>query len=234
MSLIRTLEPAAGALPFGSTIYQRVHEHLRAEIIAGRIPPGARLKIQDLAQRYGLSHMPVREALQQLQGEGLVVLAPNRGATVRRMDAQFVRNLFGIREALEGYLTRQAATRLAPGDFDVLRSIHRDMKRARAAGDVAAVIRGNRGFHRTIEAAAGNDEALRLLSLHGELIAAIRSRFGYRPGRIATVLREHQALLDALAAGDADAAGAIHDAHIRGARDDLLDALTLAEGAPGG
>lgn len=237
MSLIRPQDDEnanAAALPFGSTVYQRVHEHLRAEIVAGRIPPGARLKIQDLAARYGLSHMPVREALQQLQGEGLVVLAPNRGATVRRMDAQFVRDVFGIREALEGYLTRQAASRLTPADLAALQEIQRGMKRAKAAGDTAAIIRGNRAFHRTIEAAAGNGEAMRLLALHAELIGALRARFGYRPGRLGTVLREHQALIDALASGDATAAGEIHDGHIRGARDDMLAALAAAESRPPG
>lgn len=222
-----------GALPFGSTVYQRVHEHLRAEIIAGRIPPGTRLKIQALATRYGLSHMPVREALQQLQGEGLVVMAPNRGATVRRMDARFVRNLFGIREALEGYLTRQAATLLSPHDIEALRRHQAALRAAHAAGDMHGVIRGNRAFHRAIEAATGNEEAIRLLDQHSDLIGALRARVGYRPGRVETVLREHEALLEALAAGDAEAAGAIHDRHMRGACEDVLRAMAEAE-APDG
>lgn len=234
MSLIRPPDDAEdAALPaFGSTVYQRVHEHLRAEIIAGRIPPGARLKIQELATRYGLSHMPVREALQQLQGEGLVVMAPNRGATVRRMDAAFVRNIFGIREALEGYLTRQAAAVLRGEDIVALRAIQARMRAAHRTRDMAGLIRLNRAFHRAIEGAAGNDEAIRLLDLHSNLIGALRLRVGYRPGRIQTVLREHDALIDALAAGDAAAAGAIHDGHIRAARDDILQAM--AEAGPGG
>jgi len=224
LSLIRR-PPEASGLPFGSTVYQRVHEHLRAEIVAGRLPPGARLKIQDLAARYGLSHMPVREALQQLQGEGLVVMAPNRGATVRRMDAHFVRNVFAIREALEGYLTRQAATLLGAADLAALRANMAAMRRAKAGADLGAVIRLNRDFHRTIEAATGNDEAMRLLDLHSAVIGALRARFGYRPGRLAHVLREHQELLDALVRRDGAVAQSIHDAHIRGARDDLLRAL---------
>ncbi|MGG5822535.1 GntR family transcriptional regulator [Falsiroseomonas sp. HW251] len=226
MSLIRP-DPDVGtsALPFGSTVYQRVHEHLRAEIIAGRLPPGMRLKIQDLATRYGLSHMPVREALQQLQGEGLVVMSPNRGATVRRMDAQFVRNLFGIREALEGYLTRQAAGALTPDDIAALRAIQAELRTAHRTRDMQSIVRLNRAFHRTIEAAAGNDEAIRLLDLHSNLIGALRTRVGYRPGRVETVLAEHDAMVEALAAGDAAAAGEIHDRHIRGARDDIIDAM---------
>ncbi|WP_144299617.1 GntR family transcriptional regulator [Elioraea rosea] len=228
MSIVRPSD--ADALPFGSTVYQRVHERLRADILAGRIAPGARLKIQDLANQYGLSHMPVREALQQLQGEGLVVLAPNRGATVRRMNAQFVRNIFAIREALEGYLTRQAAGLLDAAGIGALRRIQAEMRRA-PGRDPALIARLNRAFHRTVEVATGNDEAIRLLDLHSDLIAALRARFGYRRGRLQVVLREHDALIDALERGDAEAAGALHDQHIRGARDDMLQAMAEADAA---
>lgn len=231
MSLIRPddAEDARAALPFGSTVYQRVHDHLRAEILAGRIAPGARLKIQDLATRYGLSHMPVREALQHLQGEGLVVMAPNRGTTVRRMDAQFIRNIFGIREALEGYLTRQAASVLDAGHIARLRAVQSDLRAAHAQHDIQGVVRLNRSFHRTIEGATGNDDAIRLLDMHSNLIGALRTRVGYRPGRVEAVLREHDALIEALAMRDATAAGAIHDLHMRAARDDILHALAEAD-----
>jgi DNA-binding GntR family transcriptional regulator len=216
---------AALPLPFGSTVYQRVHERLRDDIVSGRIQGGTRLKIADLASRLGLSQMPVREALQQLQGEGLVILAPNRGATVRRMDGDFVRHVFDIREALEGFLTRQAATRMDAATLARLRAVSTAFDAAADAGDTAGQVRLNRAFHRTILSVTGNDEALRLLELHGGLIGAMRMRFGYGPGRAEQVRREHAALLRALARGDADAAGRIHDIHIRHARDDLLRAL---------
>jgi DNA-binding GntR family transcriptional regulator len=213
------------ALPFGSTVYQRVHEQLRTEIISGRLPAGARLKIHDLAARFGLSHMPVREALQHLQGEGLVVMAPNRGATVRRMDAAFVRHLFDIREALEGFLTRQAAPMMDQATLARLRAISDAFDAAGRAGDAAAMVHNNRAFHRAIMEVTGNQEALRLLDLHTYLIGALRTRFGYGPGRAAQTSREHAVLLKALARRDAEAAGRIHDIHIRHARDDLLRVL---------
>lgn len=212
-------------LPFGSTVYQRVHEQLRAEIISGQLRAGARLKIQDLADRFGLSHMPVREALQQLQGEGLVVMAPNRGTTVRRMDAAFIRHLFDIREALEGFLTRQAATVMDAATMARLRAISAAFDAAAQAGDAPSMVRFNRALHRAIMAVTGNEEAMRLLDLHTYLIGALRMRFGYGAGRAAQTSREHAALLKALARNDPEAAGRIHDIHIRHARDDLLRAL---------
>jgi len=220
---------AAPGLPLASTIYQRVHEQLREEIIDGRLPPGARLKTAELAARYGLSQMPIREALLQLQGEGLVVLLPNRGATVRQLDARFVRNIFDIREGLEGWLTRQAATCIDAPRIARLRAIQAAIEAAMEARDLRGHVRLNMLFHTTLLEATGNDEAIRLLDMHGYLIGAMRMRFGHRPGRGEAVCEEHRAMIDALARGDAQAVGAIHDRHIASARDDMLAAIAAAE-----
>jgi DNA-binding GntR family transcriptional regulator len=221
------------ARPLASTIYQRVHEELREEIISGALAPGARLKMAELAARYGLSQMPIREALLQLQGEGLVVLHPNRGAVVRELDARFVRNIFDIREGLEGWLTRQAARRMDPERIARLRVIEEALEAAMAARDLRGHVRLNMLFHTTLLEATGNDEAIRLLDMHGYLIGALRMRFGHRPGRAEVVASEHRAMIEALARGDADAVGALHDRHIARARDDLLEAMASTEARGG-
>ncbi len=215
-------------IPLGGTIYQRVRDRIRGDILAGRIAPGTRLKITELAERYGLSHMPVREALQQLQGEGLVTLSPNRGASVRRMDARFIRSLFDIREALEGHLTRQAAERITPAVLDRLREVQRRYDAAVEAGNLAACIPLNLEFHRTILGVTGNEEALRLLDQHTNLIRALRSRVGYAPDRPHVIQREHHMLIGALARGDGEAAQRIHGAHVRAAGDDMLEMMRRA------
>ncbi len=223
----------SSALSLASTIYQRVHEELREEIISGALAPGARLKTAELAARYGLSQMPIREALLQLQGEGLVVLHPNRGAAVRELDARFVRNIFDIREGLEGWLTRQAARHMDPARIARLRAIEDALEAAMAARDLRGHVRLNMLFHTTLLEATGNDEAIRLLDMHGYLIGALRMRFGHRPGRAQTVREEHRAMIDALARGDAEEVGAIHDRHIARARDDMLAAMAAAEPGDG-
>ncbi len=209
----------------GGTSYQRVHERLRGDILAGRIAQGERLKISDLARRYGLSHMPVREALQQLQGEGLVELLPNRGASVRRMDARFVRDIFDIRAALESFLAARAADEITPIQLAELERIEAAYQGAAARGDLAERVALNQLFHRTISIVSGNVEAVRLLDLHAGLVGALRVRFGYAEGRTEEIRREHAALLDALARHDGAAAAAIHAEHVRHARDDLLPRL---------
>ena len=91
------------------TTYQRVTNLLRNEIIGGAVPLGSRLTMTALADRFGVSVQPVREALQQLEGEGLVEIIPNVGARVRALDRNLLVHSHEIGEALETFLTRQFA-----------------------------------------------------------------------------------------------------------------------------
>ena len=88
-----------------------VQQRLRNDIVSGAFPFGSRLVMEDLASRYGVSHMPIREALRVLHGEGLVVIEPNRGAHVRPIYAGFIEDLFDMRAAIETMLARRAAER---------------------------------------------------------------------------------------------------------------------------
>src|SRR6186713_1394544 len=94
-------------------IYQMsdIEQRLRNDIVAGVLPFGSRLIIEDLATRYGVSHMPIRDALRILQGEGLVVIEPNRGARVRPIYRGFIEDVFDVRCAIETMLARRAAAR---------------------------------------------------------------------------------------------------------------------------
>ena len=84
-------------------------DRIREDIVAGQLAFGSRLTLDALAARYAVGHMPIREALRQLQGEGLLLLTPNRGARVRAVDVEFVRNIFDLRIAIEAMLARRAA-----------------------------------------------------------------------------------------------------------------------------
>ena len=84
--------------------YGRLQQLLREEILDGRIPAGSRLKVSDIIARFGTSTNPAREALQGLEGEGLVIITPNRGARVRLINEDLVRNIFDIRALLEPYI----------------------------------------------------------------------------------------------------------------------------------
>ena len=97
----------------GSSVYERIRE----EIITGGLAANARLKVSDLAKRLGTSTNPVREALQQLRGEGFVVMSPNKGARVRPIDEDFVRNTFEIELLIEPYLMRSFVELVTDADI---------------------------------------------------------------------------------------------------------------------
>ena len=103
--------------------YRRIAGRLRSDILEGIWRPDTRLKVRDLAAHYGVSPAPVRESLQQLQGEGLVVIEPHRGARVRPIDEAFIINIFDVREALESFLTGRFATSASPHQIAALEEL---------------------------------------------------------------------------------------------------------------
>nr|WP_277819265.1 FCD domain-containing protein [Pseudoroseomonas vastitatis] len=144
------------------------------------------------------------------------------------MDAHFIRSLFDIREALEGFLTNQAASQITPQLLERLADTQRHYDAAVQTGELHACIPLNRSFHEAILQVTGNEEALRLLSRHTSLISALRARFGYAPDRLRLVQQEHWALLEALRRGDGPVAQRIHMAHVRRSADDMLQMMEAA------
>lgn len=199
-----------------------IPQRVRDDVIAGVWPFGARLTIDDLASRYGVSHMPVREALRELSGEGLIVLEPNRGARVRPIDQTFVENLFEIRSAIEVMLTKRAAQRRTPAHLRRLADMQEELEAYIDRRDFASVLEANRTFHQIINQAADNPDAIALVDRHWLLIAALWHRYGYGPERFAGVANDHRHLMRALEMRDAEAAAVIMGAHVTKAKQELL------------
>ena len=205
---------------------------IRDDIVAGGLRFGERITIDALATRYGVSHMPVREALRELQGEGLVVIEPNRGARVRTIDANFVENLFEIRTALEVMMVRRAARRCTAADIAELEAIEDTLERRIARSDHAGVVAENRRFHQAINHIADNVDALPIVDKHWMLLAALWRHFGYGEARFAGVANDHRHLLSALAAHDEEAAAMIMGAHAAKAKLVLLARVASAAAPP--
>ena len=209
-----------------------VAQRVRDDLVAGTVGFGERLTIDGLATRYEVSHMPVREALRELQGEGLVVIEPNRGARVRTIDANFIDNLFEIRIALELMLIRRAAERCRASDIDELRTIEDVLERDIAAADYSSVVTRNRIFHQTINRIADNVDATPIIDKHWTLLAALWRHYGYSESRFAGVANDHRHLIGALAAHDVDAAALIMGAHSNKAKLVLKDRIAANQATP--
>lgn len=205
-----------------------VPEQIRHEIVAGILPFGGRVTIDELASRYGVSHMPVREALRELRGEGLVVIEPNRGARIRPIDQKFVANLFETRSALEIMLSRRAADRFKPEEANGLERIEDELESEIARCNWDAVLVSNRRFHQLVNRVADNPDALALVDRHWLLIAALWQRYGYGPERFAGVASDHRYLIKCFRNNDAEGAAVLMGAHVLKARQELLERMRTA------
>lgn len=208
------LRPAAGGF---QTKQAMVHATLRQAILDGALIPGERLVIDDLAAALSVSAIPVREALQQLQQEGLVTIRPHAGAVVAGMDKEAIRELFALMEALELVAIRSAATRIDAAGLAALREDVAAMRRAVRRKDADAWALANRAFHRRIVAIAGlplvADMTERVFAQWDRLrrLAYREARFDHRAADT-----EHDAIIAALAAHDVERLETLVGAHNRG------------------
>jgi DNA-binding GntR family transcriptional regulator len=183
---------------------------VRELIITGELDPGEQLRQRDLAQRFGVSQTPVREAMRRLESEGLLICDTHRGFTVAP-DVGRIEENFQIRAALESLGASLAARKIDPRGLDRLRELNDQMRAL--ADDKPGYAELNREFHFTVYEYAGSPLLLSLMrllwaSLHG----------GPRVSRThAESARQHDEILAALAEGDADAASARTYQHILGA-----------------
>jgi DNA-binding GntR family transcriptional regulator len=200
-------------------------DRLRTDIVEGFWPQNGRLRTRALATHYGVSTAPVREALQQLQGEGLVVQQVNCGARVRPIDEQLLINIFDVREALESFLTARFAAAVSPYQVAILRRLQVEHDEAAERGDGTAVSAVNSGFHQFINGAARNPEAMEVINRGLRLTRALRLECGFSPARMQAARDEHHALIEAISRGDGGLVARISALHVRSSRDDLLNRL---------
>ena len=205
--------------------YELLRDRLRDEIVAGQLEPGSRLTIGEVSERYGISHMPVREAFQSLQGDGLIRILPHKGVRVLPVGLKFVANIFDVRSAIEELLARLAALNVDQATIARARAAHEAIRDHVRAGDIREHFTLDRDFHTAIYERSGNDEAVKIFSKYSDIILALRACYGFGPGRTEIMLEEHARFLDAVAAGDADTAAAVARDHKLEAKQDLLDLM---------
>jgi DNA-binding GntR family transcriptional regulator len=213
-----------------STAYSRITQLIHRDIVDGHLAPQLRLKVSDLARRYGVSPSPVREALQQLQAEGLVLLLPNRGAVVRGIDGQEFVHMMHVRAAIEGVQARICA---AVADKKLLTEISYAAARfseAIEAGDRDGWFEWNRKFHLTINGADGSTIALEVVERVNSVMAAFRRTWAPGLQRRRLAAREHDAIVSAIRAHDADRAEQAARLHVLNSLADII-ARVRSEGA---
>lgn len=217
--------PAAG---LGDTLSSRLHRRLEAEIASGRLEPGSRLDEQEVAQRFGVSRTPVREAFRSLAAEKLVELRGRQGATVRSIGVHTLIEMFQVMGELEGLCARLAARRISPAQVARLESSHEKLKLAAADG-TDAFYDVNQDFHEIIYEASCNAFLVEQTRKLRNRVAAYRRRVTRMPNRIEDTLREHEAIMNAIIGRDPEAAHRAMRAHLTLLGDNLLDFIAAFE-----
>lgn len=212
--------------PLNEPTYLRVKRAIIGDLVSGTFAPGTHLTIEALTSRYVVSHMPIREALRQLEGEGVLVSIAHRGFRTKSIDERYIRNIYDIRVGIESMLAHRAAELISDEEVAIVRTMHEEIAGMLRNGVSLPAGRVNAAFHKRIYAASGNTEAEAILEGRTRVVRTVADSLGgYPPGVAEIVISEHERIVVALEARDPDASGeAIFD-HVTRARDRLLSRL---------
>ena len=190
-----------------------IRDQLIEQILNGNLPPGERIVEMRIAQQFGVSQAPVREALRDLDLLGFVVSSPFRGAIVRQISVEELVQLYPIRAVLEGLAARHAALRIKPPALKKLEGLLTTMRTAAARGDDRRAVEADFAFHLTIVEASGN----RLLQQIWDRMRLATTTFltvSKSHHSLREIVERHAAVVEALRTNDPDAAEAALRMHI--------------------
>lgn len=192
--------PSSIPTPVRLTTRDQITSALQAEIITGRYQPGQRLVERELAERFGVSSIPIREALQVLETQGLVVKQPNRGCSVVNLSPKEIEQMCELRDVLEPKVAEWAACRMDAAGARVLKQRAQKLHDAAERQDYSGFYAADMEFHRAFWELSGNDYAARMLeSVVGSLFASgLRTAWGID---LALEYGKHERLLRALVEG---------------------------------
>ena len=188
------------------TLREKIVENIRDAIVSGSLMAGSRVSEPELAERYGISRTPIREAFRQLESEGYLTVIPRRGAVVVEFSPKDVEEFYAIKSIMEGYAARRACEKLSKKDLDRLQAINTKLAELARIGDIKHFFKIHSDFHELFIKAADNEK------LH-ELIAGLVTKFQRLrfaslslPGRMAISVQEHEKIIDAFREKNADLA----------------------------
>ena len=204
---------------------ETVCEALRDAIRRGILEPGERLMEVQLAEELGISRTPVREAIRKLEQEGYVIMMPRRGTYVSDVSVKDIKEIFEIRSALESLSTELATMRIEPEELEKLQSLLVEIEGHIKNNDMEKIVATDVEFHGLLYQVSRNARLVAIISNLMEQLARFRTLAMSYPGRLKETLKEHRAMVEAIAAGDANAAREAAERHMEQAEETLLKAM---------
>src|SRR5437588_5724570 len=198
------------------------YRELRNALVRQSIAPGQRLVEADLAQQLGVSRTPVREALARLVTEGLIVVLPSGGMAARDTRSELA-DIYGLRQVLEGYAARLAATRIEPEELDQLSRLSQQMDASIDDGALDRYVELNNAFHLQIATASPSPRLVRMINDYREYFLTPRMLSRYNRAAMLHLQQQQEAIVQALRAHDGDAAERLVRVHFQDAMTYMVD-----------
>ena len=206
-------------------LVEQVHDAIVSEIASGKLKPGERVIQEQIAQELGVSRQPVQQALLLLRKQGVLRDAPGRGLIVASLDVDQVANMYDIRAVMEGLAFRKAAERNAERARKQGPALIQSGRKAVAAGSVAAMIGADLKFHDFIYSLSENPLIAPAMDAQWTYTQRVMGEVLMRDERPRDIWDQHEALLDAVMAGDGATAEALARQHITQAAAAMIDRL---------
>ncbi len=179
------------------TLREKILETIREAIIKGTLKPGEKVAEPELAERFGISRTPIREAFRQLESEGFLVVIPRKGAVVVSFSPKEIEEFYAIKSILEGYAARKACENLSEREIDKLKAINDKLRQLAEEDDIKHFFKIHNEFHDLFIKASNNEK------LH-EQIGSLLGKFQRLrltslslPGRMAVSVQEHDKIIEA-------------------------------------
>ena len=217
---------SAGFLAVTKVERKRLHDtvvdHLRNLIVEGALAPGMKLNERELCETLGISRTPLREAMKVLAAEGLIEIAPNRGAFVSRMSNAEIWESFEVMSGLEAMSGELAVLRITPVEIAEIKALHYAMIACRAQNDLPGYYSRNQTIHNKINEAARNSVLRQTyLSINRRLLA-LRFKSNFQAGKWDSAIQDHEEMIEALETRDGPRLAAILRKHLLEKRDAIV------------
>ena len=187
------------------TLREKIVEVLRDAIVRQKIRPGERITELEVAERFGISRTPIREAFRQLESEGFLTIVPRKGAVVSDIKEQDIRDFYEIKGVLEGYAARRAVELMAEKEIVRLEQFNTEIEECAKRQDVSGMTRAHNAFHELILETCGNRKIQQVVA--GLVRQFLRFRFYVASlVHVDDILREHADIVAAIRSGDGERA----------------------------
>ncbi len=214
------------------TLREKILETIREAILNGTLKPGEKVAEPELAERFGISRTPIREAFRQLESEGYLTVVPRKGAVVTALSERDVQEFYAIKSILEGYAAELAAKKLSEKELEKLETINKYLKQLAHKGDVKTFYKSHNEFHEIFLKAADNSKLYELIRQLGMKFNRLRITSLSVNGRMAISVAEHDKLLDAFRRHDGKAAEELVKKTAAIGGKVLLESLAYSQGKP--